>query len=81
MQYPLSHVAGQRVSVLAACLFVAFQADAQNLPSSGPEPTTLDEIVVRGEKTERSLQDTTASVAVSTSVRMEQETLDRKSVV
>ena len=75
MQYPLSHVAGQRVSVLAACLFSVFQANAQAPSSAAPEPTTLDEIVVRGEKTDRSLQDTTASVAVSTSVRIEQENL------
>ena len=77
MFHPLSHVAGQRVSVLAACLFVAVHAHAQTptVSSPGPEPTTLDQIVVRGEKTERSLQDTTASVAVSTSVRMEQENL------
>lgn len=37
--------------------------------------TELDQIVVRGEKTDRSLQDTAASVAVTTSLRIEQETL------
>ena len=37
------------------------------------QATTLQEIVVTGEKTERSLQDTTASVAVTTAVRLEQE--------
>ena len=39
------------------------------------EALNLDRITVLGEKTERSLQDTTTSVAVTTSVRIEQENL------
>ncbi|UBB25535.1 TonB-dependent receptor [Pseudoxanthomonas japonensis] len=80
MSYPRIPVARQRGSVLAVCLLAALQAQAQQAPSGVgaadvPETKTLDEIVVRGEKTERSLQDTTASVAVTTSVRIEQENL------
>lgn len=40
-----------------------------------PQTTTLDGIVVTGEKRARSLQDTTSSVAVTTAVRIEQENL------
>ncbi|MDH5824984.1 TonB-dependent receptor [Luteimonas sp. RD2P54] len=81
MRYLRAHPAGPRVPVLAACLLVAFQASAQaqhprQAPSgAAPDLQTLDEIVVRGEKSERSLQDTAASVAVSTSVKIEQENL------
>ena len=80
MSYPRIPVARQRGSALAVCLLAALQAQAQQAPSGVgaadvPETKTLDEIVVRGEKTERSLQDTTASVAVTTSVRIEQENL------
>lgn len=40
-----------------------------------PDPTTLDRIVVTGEKSGRSVQDTTSSVAVTTEARIEQENL------
>ncbi len=40
-----------------------------------PDPTTLDQIVVTGEKSGRSVQDTTSSVAVTTEARIEQENL------
>lgn len=39
------------------------------------EPRADDEIIVTGEKAERSLQDTTASIAVTTPKRIEQENL------
>lgn len=41
----------------------------------GRDATTLDRIIVKGEKTDRTLQDTAASVAVTTSARIEQENL------
>ncbi len=66
-----------RVTHLAAALCAALMpvsfASAQDAPQ--PSATTLDSIVVKGEKTQRSLQDTTSSVAVTTSVRIEQENL------
>lgn len=63
-----------RTSVLASCLLLALQAQAQQAP--GPaDATELDRIVVTGEKTERSLQETTTSVAVTTAERIEQENL------
>ncbi len=43
--------------------------------ASAADAKELDRIVVTGEKAARSLQDTTTSVAVTTSVRMEQENL------
>lgn len=70
-----------RVTRLAAALSVALLpislAHAQDVASAAPGPsaTTLDAIVVKGEKTARDLQDTTTSVAVTTSVRIEQENL------
>lgn len=70
-----------RVTRLAAALSVALLpvslACAQDVADAAPGPsaTTLDAIVVKGEKTARDLQDTTTSVAVTTSVRIEQENL------
>lgn len=75
-----------RVTPLAAALCAALLpvsfASAQDAASdvatpdgASPSATTLDTIVVKGEKVERSLQDTSASVAVTTSERIEQENL------
>lgn len=69
-----------RVTRLAAALCAALipvpYASAQEAVRDGPRSTTeLDTIVVKGEKTDRDLQDTTTSVAVTTGVRMEQENL------
>jgi iron complex outermembrane receptor protein len=71
-----------RPTLLASTLLAALPALAQQ---SAPDParsstgqssaTTLDTVTVTGEKTSRSLQDTTASVAVTTSARIEQENL------
>lgn len=67
-----------RVTPLAAALCAAVLpvsfASAQDAAPT-PSATTLDAIVVRGEKTDRRLQDTTTSVAVTTALRMEQENL------
>jgi len=57
---------------LAATSF-ASAALAQAQPQVGP--ATLDEIVVTGEKTDRSLQDTPSSVGVVTARRVEQEAI------
>lgn len=70
-----------RVTRLAAALCAALLpvslASAQDAAPDGapPSATTLDTIVVKGEKTDRSLQDTTTSVAVTTDLRIEQENL------
>lgn len=60
-------------AALCAALLPASFASAQD--TTPPSTTTLDSIVVKGEKTNRNLQDTTASVAVITSARIEQENL------
>ncbi|WP_249720350.1 TonB-dependent receptor [Pseudoxanthomonas japonensis] len=67
----------QRLAVaLCAALIPMTHAVAQDAAPDGPRTTTeLDTIVVKGEKTDRDLQDTTTSVAVTTEVRMEQENL------
>jgi iron complex outermembrane receptor protein len=78
-----------RNRLLASCaaaaftLFAAGAAAAQAVPEiqtiedpTGPGgPATLDEIVVTGEKTNRSLQETPASVGVTTARRVEQEAI------
>ncbi len=43
--------------------------------AAADEPATLDAVVVKGEKTDRSLQDTVSSVAVTTSARIEDENI------
>lgn len=80
MSYP--HRAGwPRLSLLSAGLLFACQLHAQEsstlaaTAAAAPDAVTLDKIIVKGEKTDRTLQETTASVAVYTSVRIEQETL------
>ena len=64
-------------AALCAALLPASFAHAQTSApdSGGTGPATLDTIVVKGEKSDRDLQDTTTSVAVTTDVRMEQENL------
>ena len=64
-------------AALSAALLPASCAFAQDAASGGapPSATTLDTIIVKGEKTDRSLQDTAASVAVTTAERIEQENL------
>lgn len=80
MSHPLRRAGWPRLSLLSACLLLACDLHARNAEpmadtDAAPDPVTLDQIIVRGEKTDRSLQDTAASVAVYTSVRIEQETL------
>ncbi|MCR6687750.1 TonB-dependent receptor [Pseudoxanthomonas sp.] len=61
---------------VASSLILAVPAAAQTVAPGGEgEAATLDTILVKGEKTERSLQDTTTSVAVSTAQKIEQENL------
>ncbi|MHC9084075.1 TonB-dependent receptor [Luteimonas sp. RIT-PG2_3] len=71
-----------RVRPLAVALSLALSLPipalhAQSGPSAAADSPakTLDAIVVKGEKSDRSLQDTLSSVAVTTSVRIEQENL------
>ncbi|MFT3763667.1 MAG: TonB-dependent receptor [Pseudoxanthomonas sp.] len=65
-----------RISLLSLGLLAAMHAHAQNADQAAPGGATdLDHIVVKGEKTDRSLQDTASSVAVTTSARIEQENL------
>lgn len=59
-------------AALCAALLPASFASAQDAP---PSAATLDAIVVKGEKSDRDLQDTATSVAVTTSARIEQENL------
>ncbi|WP_225540828.1 TonB-dependent receptor [Xanthomonas sp. XNM01] len=63
------------LAVLCALLPVAPLMAQQRAPEGAVDPATLGTVLVRGEKTERSLQETAASVAVTTSVRIEQENL------
>lgn len=76
----VSRLAAALAIVLAANAFASGPALAQAVPevASTDEPssaTTLDAIVVTGEKANRDLQDTTSSVAVATAQRIEQENL------
>lgn len=64
-----------QLSALALCLSTAFPLLAQQLPDGAAEESTIEKITVRGEKTNRSLQETTSSVAVTTALRIEQENL------
>lgn len=68
-----------RPAVLSSALLAALPALAQQAavpPADAPATATdLDTVTVTGEKTARSLQETAASVAVTTSARMEQENL------
>ncbi|MFT4179092.1 MAG: TonB-dependent receptor [Thermomonas sp.] len=64
---------------LCAALFPASAAFAQSADSGTTQEqktaTTLDKVVVTGEKSDRDLQDTTSSVAVTTATRIEQENI------
>jgi outer membrane receptor protein involved in Fe transport len=60
---------------IAAVLALHAAAPALAAEADAADPTTLDRIVVTGEKRARTLQDTTSSVAVTTQARIEQENL------
>lgn len=62
-------------TALAVALAAVLSPTVRAADAPPVEATTLDRIVVTGEKAGRSVQDTTSSVAVTTSVRMEQENL------
>lgn len=68
-----------RVNLLSLSVSIAAvlagPAHALAAEVAAADPTTLDRIVVTGEKRERTLQDTTSSVAVTTQARIEQENL------
>jgi iron complex outermembrane recepter protein len=63
-----------RLSSLSFCLIAAFSVSAQQSPDGTKEPD-IERITVKGEKTDRGLQDTTTSVAVTTALKIEQENL------
>lgn len=63
---------------LCAALFPASAALAQSADTGAAQEqtaTTLDKVVVTGEKSDRDLQDTASSVAVTTATRIEEENL------
>ena len=62
-------------TALAVALAAVLSPTVRAADAPPVEATTLDRIVVTGEKAGRTVQDTTSSVAVTTSVRMEQENL------
>ncbi|WP_395445534.1 TonB-dependent receptor plug domain-containing protein [Caulobacter sp. UC70_42] len=72
-----------RRSLLTACslaiLALAQAASAEETPpgvvSAADQATAVEAIVVTGEKTSRSIQDTVSSVAVATAARIERENL------
>lgn len=72
-----------RRSLLTACslaiLALAHAASAEETPpgvvSAADQATAVEAIVVTGEKTSRSIQDTVSSVAVATAARIERENL------
>ncbi|MFN7106776.1 MAG: TonB-dependent receptor [Brevundimonas sp.] len=69
-------LASSAAGVLTLLMAGAAAAQAATDPVStldGGQPTALDEVIVTGEKANRSLQDTSASVAVTTARRIEQE--------
>ncbi|WJI15500.1 TonB-dependent receptor [Pseudoxanthomonas winnipegensis] len=68
------HRAGLRPTLLTLAVLAALPAAAQQAPTAATA-TDLDKVTVKGEKTDRSLQDTASSVAVTTSARIEQENL------
>ncbi len=69
-----THRAGLRPTLLTLAVLAALPAAAQQAPTAATA-TDLDKVTVKGEKTDRSLQDTASSVAVTTSARIEQENL------
>lgn len=65
-----------RHTLLTSTLLATAALAGPALAQTGGAPVTqLDEIVVTGEKTSRSLQDTTTSVAVTTAQRIEDENI------
>ena len=68
-------LASSAVSVLTLLAAGTASAQAVNVQISNDQATTVDEIIVTGEKTNRSLQDTPASVGVTTARRVEQEAI------
>jgi outer membrane receptor protein involved in Fe transport len=69
-----SRAAALRPALLASALLSALPALAQQAVAE-QDATTLDAVTVTGEKANRSLQDTTSSVVVTTTARIEQENL------
>lgn len=63
------------VSVLTLLAAGTASAQAVHVQISNDQATTVDEIIVTGEKTNRSLQETPASVGVTTARRVEQEAI------
>lgn len=59
--------------LFSAVSIVALAAAAPTLAQQAPAATEVDDIVVTGEKIDRTLQETTTSVAVATAVRIENE--------
>jgi outer membrane receptor protein involved in Fe transport len=64
-----------QLSALALCLSATLPLMAQQSPDGAADEAAIEKITVRGEKTARSLQETTSSVAVTTALRIEQENL------
>lgn len=56
-----------------AALLLSLAISANSMAESAPGPGALEEIIVTGQKTSRSLQDTAASVAVVTDIAMEEQ--------
>lgn len=63
-----------RLSCVTLCLVAAFSVSAQSSPD-GAKEADIERITVKGEKTDRGLQETTSSVAVTTALKIEQENL------
>ncbi|GHH58829.1 TonB-dependent receptor [[Pseudomonas] boreopolis] len=63
------------LAAIIAGLLAAAPSRAADVAAPPADAATLDRVVVTGEKNARSLQDTASSVAVTTSARIEQETL------
>lgn len=59
--------------LFSAVSLVALATATPTLAQQAPAATEVDEIVVTGEKIDRTLQETTTSVAVATAVRIENE--------
>lgn len=69
-----SSAAGVLTLLTAGGVHAQTVVDPQSTPDGG-QATTVDEVIVTGEKSNRSLQDTPASVGVTTARRVEQEAI------
>jgi iron complex outermembrane recepter protein len=67
-----SSAAGVLTLLIASSVNAQAVTDQPSTPDGG-QATALDEVIVTGEKVSRSLQDTSASVAVTTARRIDQE--------